>query len=432
MNDELKNVSAQIELPQTTIPKVVTPSRPNPPRTFASLRHRNYKFYFIGQLVSVSGTWMQVIAQGWLVYQISHSDYYLGLVGFSAAIPGLVISPIGGVLADRLSKRGLLVFTQVSAMVQAFVLAYLVFNNTIQVWHIILLSAGLGVINAIDGPARQAFVVEMVGNEDLTNAIALNSVMFNGARVVGPAFGGLMLASVGVGWCFLINGLSFLAVIVGLLAMQLPPKIRQEVKLPSPWKQFTDGIRYVFEHNELFALLLLALIFCVFGISYTALLPAFVDRVLHVQAAGYGAITAAIGLGAVTGAFAIARYGDSGFRGQVLAFAGVLFPIVLIVFAAVPFLALSLILAFFLGILFMFQFNMINSLLQLNVEHEVRGRVLALYTITFNGFGPFGNLVLGNMSEQWGLTKTMQISALLALFLALIVLLLVPKVRKLS
>ncbi|MFN8410990.1 MAG: MFS transporter [Anaerolineales bacterium] len=182
-------------------------------KPFAALQHRNFQLYFGGQLISNAGTWMQVIAQGWLVYQISHSELSLGIVGFAAAIPSLIVSPWGGVIVDRVPKRNLLMLTQASAMVLAFVLAALSFANIVQEWHIILLAAGLGIVNSFDAPARQAFVVEMVGREDLPNAIAVNSMMFNSARVVGPALGGMLLAAVGASWCFTINGFSFLAVL---------------------------------------------------------------------------------------------------------------------------------------------------------------------------------------------------------------------------
>jgi MFS family permease len=206
------------------------------PRTFAALQHHNFQLYFGGQLISVAGTWMQIIAQGWLVYQISHSELTLGIVGFASALPALLVSPWGGVVVDRVPKRSLLVVTQATAMLLAFILAALSFMGVVQVWHIVLLAGGLGFVNAFDGPGRQAFVVEMVGREDLTNAIAMNSMMFNSARIVGPAIGGLLLASVGASWCFLINGLTFLAVIAGLLAMQLQPH-RPNLNTASPWKQ---------------------------------------------------------------------------------------------------------------------------------------------------------------------------------------------------
>src|ERR1700690_4527497 len=209
------------------------PGRGNP---FAALRHRNYQLYFGGQLISNAGTWMQVIAQGWLVYQITHSDLTLGIVGFASAIPTLIISPWGGVVVDRVPKRTLLILTQIGAMLLAFILAALVFTNTVQEWHIIVLAAGLGVVNSFDAPGRQAFVVDMVGREDLPNAIALNSMMFNSARVIGPAMGGLLLAIIGPAWCFTINGISFFAVILGLWAMRID-SIEIKHFSGSPWKQ---------------------------------------------------------------------------------------------------------------------------------------------------------------------------------------------------
>src|SRR5512147_666712 len=229
------------------------------PKTFRSLQHRNFQLYFAGQLISVAGTWMQVVAQAWLVYELSHSELMLGIVGFAAAIPSLLISPWGGVVVDRVNKRNLLVITQGSAMVLAFILAALTFAGIVQVWEIVALAALIGVVNAFDGPARQAFVVEMVGREDLPNAIAINSMMFNGARVIGPALGGLLLATVGTAWCFFINGVSFLAVIVCLLLMRLTPRTR-ELKIGSPWTDLKHGLRYVLLHREILALLMLALI----------------------------------------------------------------------------------------------------------------------------------------------------------------------------
>ena len=193
------------------------------PQTFRSLQHRNFQLYFAGQLISVAGTWMQVVAQAWLVYELSHSELMLGIVGFAAAIPSLLISPWGGVVVDRVNKRNLLVITQASAMVLAFILAALTFAGIVQVWEIIVLAAIMGVVNAFDGPARQAFVVEMVGREDLPNAIAINSMMFNAARLVGPMVAGLLIAAAGEGVCFLVDGMSYLAVIASLVAMRVVP-----------------------------------------------------------------------------------------------------------------------------------------------------------------------------------------------------------------
>jgi len=397
---------------------------------FAALRHRNFQLYFGGQLISNAGTWMQTIALGWLVYQLTHSDLALGIVGFAAAVPALIVSPWGGVVVDRVPKRTLLIITQTSAMLLAFILAVLAFTGTVQEWHIVLLAGGLGLVNAFDGPGRQAFVVEMVGRDDLPNAIALNSLMFNSARVIGPALGGILLAVVGTAWCFTINGISFLAVIIGLCAMQVKPSSPLRL-MQSPWKQLTGGIQYVSKQVDLGGLLLLSLIFSIFGISYATILPAFVEQVLHQGAATYGWVNAAIGLGAVAGALLIANQRGRNWRGLWLVIAGIAFPIVLGIFAFTSFFPASLILAFGLGVGFMVQFTMINTLLQTRVEDHLRGRVMALYTLTFFGFAPFGNLAIGALSQSIGLSDSILVFALVSLALTLILLRKIPQIKDL-
>jgi len=400
------------------------------PDAFAALRHRNFQLYFGGQLVSNAGTWMQTIAQGWLVYELTHSDLALGIVGFAAAVPALIISPWGGVVVDRVPKRTLLIITQASAMLLAFILAALSFTNMVQEWHIILLAGGLGLVNAFDGPGRQAFVVEMVGREDLPNAIALNSLMVNSARVIGPALGGILLAIVGAAWCFTINGISFLAVIIGLWAMQVQPH-RPLILMESPWKLLVSGVQYVSKQIDLGGLLLLSLIFSVFGISYATVLPAFVEQVLHQGAASYGWVNAAVGVGAVTGALMIANQHGRSWRGIWLAIAGIAFPVVLGAFAFMPLYAISLVLAFGLGVGFMVQFTMINTLLQTRVEDQLRGRVMALYTLTFFGFTPIGNLTIGVLAQAIGLSISILIFAVLGLALTVFVLWKIPQLKEL-
>lgn len=397
---------------------------------FAALRHRNFQLYFAGQLVSNAGTWMQVIAQGWLVYQIGHSELALGAVGFASAIPSLVATPWGGVVVDRVPKRTLLILTQTGAMLLAFVLAALVFSGLVQQWHIILLAAGLGLVNAFDSPGRQAFVVEMVGREDLPNAIALNSLMFNSARVVGPALGGLLLAVVGAGWCFTINGISYLAVIWSLWAMELHPE-GAKVTAESPWKQFVSGIHHASERVELGGLILISLIFSIFAISYIPLLPAFVQVVLRQGAAAYGWVTAAFGIGAVVGAVIIARRPRPGWRGNWLFVANILFPIMLSFFVFNTSFPISLVLEVGMGAAFMIEYTMINTLLQTRVEDAMRGRILGLYTITFLGFAPFGNLALGALSARIGLSYAITLFAAISLVLSQIVFRRVPEMRTL-
>ena len=421
-----------IEQPDEPVEPILSSLPPNTEgnTTFVAMRHRNFQLYFGGQLISNIGTWMQIIAQGWVVYQISHSELALGLVAFASAIPTLVISPWGGVVVDRMSRRNLLIMTQSGAMLLAFALAALTFANVMQEWHVIVLSALLGVINAFDAPARQALVPEMVGKRDLPNAIALNSMMFNSARIIGPALAGLMLAIVGAAWCFTINGISFFAVIIGLWLMKLPP--RQRINhTTSPWQQLVLGIRYAAGNREISALILLSLVFSIFGISYFTVLPAFVEKTLHQGALVYGWINAASGLGAVTGAFLLAHRVSNGKRGQLLVWTNIAFPLLLIGFSFTSLYPLSLVLAFGLGLGFMVQFTTINTLLQTRVEDEFRGRVMGLYTITFFGFAPFGNLAIGALGEKLGLGIAMTLFAVCSLILSRLVLIKTPEVQTL-
>jgi MFS family permease len=398
--------------------------------TFAAMRHHNFQLYFGGQLISNIGTWMQIIAQAWVVYQIGHSELTLGLVAFASAIPILVVSPWGGVIVDRISRRNLLIMTQTGAMLLAFILAVLTFSGIVKEWHVILLAALLGVVNAFDAPARQAFVPEMVGKEDLPNAIALNSIMFNSARVIGPAFAGLLLAIIGAAWCFTLNGISFLAVILGLWLMKLPQH-QAKHNPASSWQQLVSGLQYTARNRELSALILLSLVFSVFGISYATVLPAFVEKVLHQGAMAYGWVNAASGLGAVSGAFLLAHRISHGRRGQLLVLTNIAFPLILIAFSFVTLYPVSLILAYGLGVGFMVQFTTINTLLQTRVDDEFRGRVMGLYTITFFGFAPFGTLLIGFMGQTLGLGIAMSLFAICSLILSRLVLMKTPEIQKL-
>lgn len=399
-------------------------------QTFRALRHRNFQLYLGGQIVSLAGTWMQTVALGWLVYQLSRSEEMLGFVGFAAAIPVLIISPWAGVIVDRVNQRKLLIATQSAALVLAFVLSALTFANIVQVWQVIVLAAALGVVNAFDGPARQAFVVEMVGLEDMPNAIALNSMAFNSARVIGPAMGGILLATVGAAWCFFFNGLSFLAVIVSLLIMQVPHR-RQHETSKSPWDQLKSGVLYASRQPDLRALLLLALFFSMFGISYSTVLPAFVEVLLGGGAAGFGLLTSAMGVGAVTGAFLVAAYGDRGHRGRWLLVAAFTFPVLLALFAFSRSMPVALALCFLLGVGFMLEFTVINTLLQTRVAGHMRGRVMALYTLTFFGFAPFGNLLVGWLAENSGLTPALVVMAVITMISTVAIFAWTPELRKL-
>jgi len=399
-------------------------------RLFSSFRHRNYKLWFGGQLISVIGTWMQSIALGWLVYQLSQSEFMLGLVGFASAIPVLLVSPWGGVITDVLPKRTILLATQTTAMLMAFFLAGLTFGHLIQVWHVLLVAAMLGVVNAFDAPARQAFVVSLVSRDDLVNGIALNSVVLNSGRMIGPAIGGYLLVWLGAAWCFLINGISFLAVIGGLLAMRLPPHTAVN-RLEKPLKQFAEGLQYARQQRQILGMILLAAVFSMFGMGYSALMPAFVVQVLRADATAYGAINALVGVGAVSAALSIAYFSHSQRRGRMVIIANLVYPLVLAAFAFNTWFPAALVLAMFLGYGFMMQANLMNGLLQLRVADHMRGRVMSLYTLTFFGLSPFGSLGAGALAEYLPLNLTIALTALLMLIFSLLLQWRIPELRKL-
>ena len=398
--------------------QALTPGRQTSrvPSSFSALRSRNYRLYFGGQLISNIGTWMQIIAQGWLVFQISHSERDLGIVSFAAAIPALLMTAWGGVVVDRVDKRKVLVITQTAMMLLAFILAALTFSGVVQVWQVVVLSFMTGVINAFDAPARMAFLVDIVERKDLPNAIALNSLMFNSARAIGPAIGGILLALLGAGWCFTINGISFLAVIVSLILMRLPA-IQKKTFTETPWQQLSAGVRYVRSQRDILSMILLALVFSLFGISYWTILPAFVSVVLNSGPTLFGAITAASGIGAVCGALVLVQPWVNGRRGRWLNVANLTFPPLMILFAYLPYPNAALVLAFLLGVGFMMQFTLINTLIQTVVEDDLRGRVMGLYTLTFFGIAPFGNLLIGAAAESYGISLTILVAALLTLVL---------------
>jgi MFS family permease len=324
-----------------------------------------------------------------------------------------------------------MIMTQSGAMILALLLAALTFFGLVQVWHVVALAILLGVVNAFDGPARQAFVVEMVGRDDLPNAIAINSMTFNSARIFGPAVGGFLLATVGADWCFLLNGLSFLAVIAGLLAMRVPPPPPRKGQV-APWQQLRSGISYAVHSPEVSALLLLSLNLSLFGITYSTVLPAFVDQVLGQGPAAFGSINMAAGIGAVTAAILIARYGEQAQRGRWLGRMSLAFPLVLFIFALNSTYWLALALSTLLGLGFMSQFTLINTLLQTQISDDMRGRVMSLYTLTFFGLTPFGNLAVGALSEVWGLSQALALSAVIALGLGALILYRMPCVRQLA
>lgn len=399
--------------------------------TFMSLRHRNYRLWFWGQMVSLFGTWMQVTAQGFLIYELTGSPAQLGYVGFAAGLPSWFFMPLGGVIADRVRRRTLLLITQTSMMALAFVLAALAFLNIVQPWQIVLLAFLLGIVNGFDAPARHAFVPDMVGREDLTNAIALNSTIFNSATAIGPAVAGITYALVGPAWCFMINGVSFLAVIAALWRMKLQP-LEKEPSRSSAFHDLREGFRYVLGHPMIRTLITLIVVTSLFGVSFAILLPAWAVKVLGGDATTNGWLQSARGIGALIGALIIASLGRFECKGRLLTFGSFFFPIFVFVFSFVRYLPLSLVVLMGAGIANIFIFNLANSLVQMLVRDELRGRVMGIYSLTFFGFLPVGSLWIGTMAERFGERAAIPVNAGIMLLLCAAIALFVPELRRLT
>jgi len=369
-------------------------------RTFAALGHRNYRLFFFGQLVSLIGTWMQNVAQAWLVYALTGSPFKLGIVSFCAGVPVLAFSLWAGVFADRVPKRRLLLATQTAMMLLAFVLAADMFAGTVQWWHVAILAFLLGTANAFDAPARQAFVFEMVGRKELTNAIALNSAMFNSARIIGPALAGVTLVAVGAQWCFVLNGVSFLAVIAGLLMMDVKPYIGA-ASTESPLRQMREGLGYIRRQPVVRPLIVLVAVSNLFALGYMALLPAFAQDVLHVGTLGYGFMSTAIGVGALSGALMIASLGDYQRKGLMLTIGNLIFPLMVVALSFSRSYHLTLVILVAAGLGFMTQNATANTLVQTIVPDQLRGRVMSVYMMVFQGFFPIGALIAGTVAENF-------------------------------
>jgi MFS family permease len=381
------------------------------PATLRALRHRNFQLFFSGQLISLIGTWMQSIAQSWLVYRLTGSSLLLGAVGFAGQIPVFLIAPIGGTTADRHNRHRVVIGTQVASMLLAFVLAGLTLSGRVQVWHIFVLAALLGVVNAFDIPGRQSFLVDMVGKEDLMNAIALNSSMFNGARIVGPAIAGVLVASIGEGWCFFVNGASYIAVIVGLLMMRVEAP-RKLAMSGSHLQHIAEGFRFVKRTSPILTLLLLLGLVSLVAMPYSVLMPIFADRILHGGARGLGILMGATGIGALLGALTLAsRSGLSGL-GRWIALSCAGFGVFLILFSFSRHFWLSAALLVPVGYCMMLEMSSSNTLIQAMVPDELRGRVMAVYSMMFMGMAPFGALMAGALADRIGAPITVALGAI--------------------
>jgi len=400
-------------------------------RTFAALSFYNYRLWFGGQLVSLVGTWMQMTAQGFFVYELTGSPAYLGIVGFASGVPSWFLMLYGGVIADRFPRRTLLLLTNTAQMIFAFALAALVFTKLVEPWHIVLLALLAGIANAFDAPARISFVRELVDREHMTNAIAMNSTMFQMATVVGPAVAGITYATLGPAWCFAINGISFLGILIALWFMRIE---KQELKpsAQSPLEDLKEGLNYVWHHSLIRTMILIAGVTSVFGLAFITLLPAWAVSVLDGDATTNGLMQSARGVGALIGALMIASLGNFKQKGVLMTIGSFVFPILLIVFAFVENVPLSLIVLVGMSWGFMVMFNLLNVLTQHIVEDNLRGRVMSIYTLTFFGGMPIGSLLAGAAAEQFGEALTVLVGALISLAFAVFVFWKMPLVRRLQ
>ena len=378
------------------------------PVALRAFRSRNYRLFVAGQLVSLIGTWMQSVAQSWLVYRLTGSAALLGLIGFAGQIPIFVLATFGGVIADRMNRHRVLIATQTVMMLLAFVLAGLTLEHVVRVWHIFVLASLLGIANAFDIPARQAFLVEMVGKDDIVNAIALSSSMMNGARIVGPAVAGIVVAAVGEGWCFLLNGISYVAVIAALLLMHIAP--RRDVHPPlSAWHSVVEGFAFAWHTRQVRALLMLLGLVSVMGMPYTVLMPIIADRTLHGGPDAYGLLMSASGSGALAGAAILTLRRHIRGLGRWVAVTSIGFGVSLILFSLSRALWLSAVLLVPAGFCMMVEMAASNTLIQSIVPDRLRGRVMAVYSMMFMGMAPVGALLAGAVAAPLGAPTTVAV-----------------------
>ena len=393
-----------------------------------SLKHRNFQLFFGGQIISLVGTWMDTAAEALLVYRLTGSSLLLGTVAFAGQIPIALCATAGGYVADRFDRRKIVIATQTLSMILAGVLAFLTLTHRVTVGEVILLAALMGVVNGFDIPTRQAFLVQMVGREDLMNAIALNSSMFQGARVVGPVIAGIIVYKIGEGWCFFANSASYIAVIAGLLMMRVARRI-PERRTDSPLRHVTEGFRFARDTVPIRALLLLIALVSLVGMPYSVLMPVFAVKILHGTARTYGMLMGATGVGALIGGLTLAsRRGVSGL-GRWVAMACGGFGTCLVLFSQSRWYLASLCVLVPMGFSMMTQMASSNTLIQVMVPDRLRGRIMGVYSIVFMGMAPLGSLLCGALAERIGAPETLTIGGAIAVCGAILFAINLPKIR---
>lgn len=398
-------------------------------QTFAALKHKNYRLWFTGQIVSLFGSWMQTTAQAFLIFELTHSPAFLGYIGFANGVPTWIFMVYAGVVADRFPRRNILIVTQIIMMMLAFALAAFTFMGIVQPWHILILTFLLGTANAFDAPARQAFVNELVEKEDLINAIALNSTMFHSAVAIGPAVAGITYAVFGPGWCFVINGISFLAVIYNLSQMKFKTTPKKRIE-KSVIKEFVDGLKYLKTQKLILRIMLIISASTFLGISLVTLFPDWAVKILHGDATTNGFLQTARGIGAIICSLFIASFSKYITRGKML-FAGLLtLPIIMILFSLQSSFTISFILLIGIGASTIATNNLANGLTQTIVSEEYRGRVMGIYSFCFFAFMPLGSLWIGMLAEHLGSPTAVLINAIILLLLSTVLWSISPELRK--
>jgi MFS family permease len=380
--------------------------------------------------VSLIGTWIQSVAQSWLVFQLTNSAFLLGVVGFLSSIPMLLLSLFGGVLADRMNKRNVLIATQCAFMLLAFYLAILTQMKLITPFQIMLIALLNGVVMSFDAPSRQAMVVELVGKPHLFNAIALNSASFNSSRIIGPALAAVLVATIGMSGCFYLNGISFLAVIIALFIIKLDKNHGNNKNSPV-LKDLKEGLIFVKNNPLILALIAMVAIVSLFGISYVILMPIFANDILKVGLKGMGVLMSFSGLGALIGALILASLGDFKYKGKFLISASLVFSISLILFSLSRIYLVSLVTLIFIGGASVSSVALINTILQTNVPDEFRGRVMGVFMLTFAGIMPFGNLIAGSLAQGLGVSFSVLIGGIICAVFFVIISLAIPQIRNL-
>ncbi len=398
-----------------------------------ALHHRNFRLFFAGQMISLIGTWMQQVAISWLVYRLTNSAMLLGIVSFAGQIPTFLLAPVAGVLADRLNRHRMIIITQTLSMLQAAILTLLIFTGFIHIWHIIVLTSFIGLVNAFDMPTRQAFLVEMVEKrEDLGNAIALNSSIVNSARFIGPSIAGVLIAVAGEGVCFLFNALSYLAVIVALLAMRITPVAGETVKRRHVFVELKDGFNYAFSFPPIRILLFLLGLISLMSAPYAVLLPIFAKDILGGGAHTLGFLMASSGIGALSASVYLASRRSVRGLGRVIVFATAILGGGLIAFSLSRTVGLSMFFILFVGLGMMINLAACNTILQTIVDDSMRGRVMSFYTMSFMGAAPFGSLLAGYAAKNIGAPNTLIIGGVVCILGSFLFARKLPLIRRLA